>query len=77
MTETRATETAVEPRLDEGGAGDVHAHYADKTKITEAAVLGTPVTALCGKKWVPHRDPSRYPVCPRCRELYAVLRDLS
>ena len=29
---------------------------------------GKPVKALCGKKWVPSRDPKRYPVCPTCRE---------
>jgi hypothetical protein len=33
-------------------------------------VLGTPVTALCGKVWVPSRDPSRFPICPTCKEIY-------
>jgi hypothetical protein len=45
-------------------------HYADKDKIMEAMVTGTPVVALCGKVWVPSRDPSRFPVCPMCKELY-------
>lgn len=26
------------------------------------------VTALCGKKWVPTRDPQKFPVCPTCKE---------
>jgi hypothetical protein len=30
-----------------------------------------PVVALCGKKWIPNRDPQRYPVCPTCKELMA------
>ena len=34
-----------------------------------AHVTGEAITALCGKKWVPTRDPSRYPVCPTCKEL--------
>ena len=36
----------------------------------ESAVSGTPVIALCGKVWVPNRDPKKYPVCPECKEIY-------
>jgi hypothetical protein len=32
--------------------------------------MGTPITALCGKVWVPSRDPSRFPVCPECKDIY-------
>jgi hypothetical protein len=46
------------------------AHYAPKDKIVEAAVMGTPITALCGKVWVPSRDPKRFPVCPECKDIY-------
>ena len=46
------------------------AHYVDKSKIVDSMVTGTPVTALCGKVWVPSRDPKRYPVCPMCKEIY-------
>ena len=35
--------------------------------LTEARVLGIPVTALCGKRWVPSRDPARFPICPECK----------
>lgn len=37
--------------------------------LTEARVMGTPVTALCGKRWVPERDPAKYPLCPECKEV--------
>jgi hypothetical protein len=37
--------------------------------VLEARITGTPVTALCGKRWVPSRDPQRYPLCPTCREV--------
>ncbi|MGI8662121.1 MAG: DUF3039 domain-containing protein [Acidimicrobiales bacterium] len=37
--------------------------------VTEAYITGTPVTALCGKTWVPSRSPDRYPVCPTCKEI--------
>lgn len=39
-----------------------------KAALTEALIMGTPVTAVCGHTWVPCRDPRRYPVCSRCRE---------
>lgn len=39
------------------------------TNIVESMVTGTPVRALCGKVWVPNRDPNRYPLCPTCREI--------
>lgn len=48
-------------------------HYVPKEKLTEAMVMGTPVTALCGKVWVPSRDPQRYPVCPTCKEIWSKL----
>lgn len=37
--------------------------------VAEGIVNGTAVKALCGKVWVPNRDPKRYPVCPTCREI--------
>ena len=40
-----------------------------KSAVMEAMVTGTPCTALCGKTWVPSRDPKRYPVCPTCKEI--------
>jgi len=45
-------------------------HYVDRSKIVDSMVTGTPVTALCGKVWVPSRDPKRFPVCPLCKEIY-------
>jgi hypothetical protein len=65
--------TILEERVErpvENGDHDRFAHYAEKHKITEAMVLGTPIKALCGKVWVPSRDPSRYPVCPTCKEIF-------
>ncbi|HET8971012.1 MAG TPA: DUF3039 domain-containing protein [Candidatus Nanopelagicales bacterium] len=46
------------------------AHYVRKDKIVESAVTGAPVRALCGKKWVPGRDPDKFPVCPDCKRIY-------
>jgi hypothetical protein len=37
--------------------------------VVEGIVNGTAVRALCGKVWVPGRDPKRYPLCPTCKEI--------
>lgn len=52
------------------GDAERYAHYVKKEKITAAAVSGAPVVALCGKVWTPNRDPSKFPVCPVCKEIY-------
>ena len=46
-----------------------------KEKILESALSGEPVVALCGKIWVPGRDPEKFPVCPVCKEIYEGLRE--
>ena len=51
-------DTDVRPDLSTGdGDHERFAHYVLKDKIVDSAVSGTPVIALCGKKWVPSRDP--------------------
>lgn len=52
------------------GDHDRFAHYVVRNKLTESMVEGMPLQALCGKVWVPSRDPKRYPVCPECKEIY-------
>jgi hypothetical protein len=59
----------VDARLDNGDH-ERFAHYVRKEKIVESAVTGEPVIALCGKVWVPGRDPSKFPVCPDCKNIY-------
>lgn len=49
-------------------------HYVKKDKIVESAVMGNAVVALCGKIWVPSRDPQKFPVCPTCQEIYEGLK---
>jgi hypothetical protein len=58
----------------ESGDHERFAHYVKKEKIVESAVTGKPVTALCGKRWIPNRDPKRFPICPTCKEIHAGLR---
>lgn len=62
----------VRPVLDDEGDHDRMAHIVvPASAITEAIVTGKPCTALCGKVWVPSRDPKRYPVCATCKEVAA------
>lgn len=68
------TSTDTEYRLDEGDH-ERFAHFVRKEKIMASAVSGEPVIALCGKIWVPGRDPSRFPVCPVCKEIHEGLSD--
>lgn len=64
----------VEEQRAEPGDHERFAHYVRKEKILESALSGEPVIALCGKVWVPGRDPNRFPVCPTCKEIYEGLR---
>lgn len=65
LLERELAEQPVEP-----GDHERFAHYVRKEKILESALSGEPVIALCGKVWVPGRDPQRFPVCPTCKEIY-------
>jgi hypothetical protein len=60
----------VQPAEVEPGDHERFAHYVPKDKIMESAVTGSPVIALCGKVWVPNRDPEKFPVCPECKEIF-------
>jgi hypothetical protein len=68
------TEERTQPRLDDGDH-ERFAHYVAKRTLTEAMVMGTPVVALCGKVWVPSRNPEKYPVCPECKEIWETHSD--
>lgn len=57
------------------GDHDRFAHYVSKEKMAKAAKTGSAVIALCGKMWVPGKDPSKYPICPKCKEIYEELSD--
>lgn len=57
-------------QLAEPGDHERFSHYVNKNKIMESALEGGAVVALCGKVWVPSRDPKKFPVCPECKEIY-------
>ncbi|WP_455090978.1 DUF3039 domain-containing protein [Parascardovia denticolens] len=58
-------------RKDDTGDNDRYAHYVSKERLEQARLTGRPVIALCGKVWIPRRNPENYPVCPECKRVYA------
>lgn len=58
----------------EPGDHERYSHYVRKDKVVESAVMGNPVVALCGKVWIPNRDPEKFPVCPECKEMYEEMK---
>jgi hypothetical protein len=52
------TETDERVSTDDGDTGRF-AHYCKKGDVARAYVTGEEIVALCGKRWVPSRDPSR------------------
>jgi hypothetical protein len=72
VLEDTRTDRRVQPTDD--GDHERFSHYVPKDKLMDAMVNGTPVIALCGKVWVPSRDPERFPVCPECKEIWESLR---
>jgi hypothetical protein len=66
---TTPAPTDAPARVDtDGGDHERFSHFARHDDVTRAYVTGEAIVALCGKRWVPTRDPSRYPVCPTCAE---------
>ena len=57
----------------DGVEDDGVAHLISKADWAHAYVDGQPVEALCGKLWVPHRDPENLPLCTACTERFLEL----
>lgn len=51
------------------GDHDRFTHYVGRRELERYRRTGMPVTALCGKRWRPDGDPSRYPMCGTCAEI--------
>jgi hypothetical protein len=53
------------------GDHDRFTHYVSRRELERYRSTGRPVTALCGKRWRPDGDPTRYPMCGTCAEMAA------
>jgi hypothetical protein len=69
LAESVQTLERPEDRLDDGDHERL-AHIIRKSDQMRAYIHGEAVTALCGKRWVPTRDPERFPVCPECKVVF-------
>ena len=52
------------------GDNDIVAHIIKKSDWGNAYIMGEPVRALCGKMWVPHKNPDGRPVCGECAQIF-------
>jgi hypothetical protein len=57
-----------DPVLDDGDH-DVFSHIVNKADLARAQ-FGEPIQALCGKVWVPRRNPDNYPLCKTCIDMW-------
>lgn len=66
-----STQTEVAPDRTDTDSGDRVFHYVRKAKITESAVTGAVVEALCGERFPVTQTPKPgSPVCGECRKIY-------
>jgi hypothetical protein len=70
------TLTQPETTIDRTGPADC-AHIVDQrdaaNDVTTAIIEGREVTALCGYRWIPYREPKGRPVCAACVDAYGQL----
>jgi hypothetical protein len=58
----------------EEGLHDLFSHFVELADAVESYKTGNVVISLCGKEWVPSRDPDSFPTCGTC---VSILKDLS
>lgn len=64
-----STDLLERPDTTDSDDSEDFAHYAEAAKVTEGYIMGTPVVALCGKVFIPSRDPLKLRICPICKEI--------
>ncbi|MDO5721945.1 MAG: DUF3039 domain-containing protein [Actinomycetaceae bacterium] len=75
-TSTAVLERTETRRQRDDGDGDRFAHFVRRDRVNQSLESGGAVVALCGKIWIPLRDPSGYPVCPRCKALRDEMKNM-
>lgn len=73
MTATATPTTS--PVVSESSSDDdsIYAHIIRKSDEMRG-YTGETITALCGKTWVPSRDPDKFPTCPTCEAILKRIR---
>jgi len=73
MSETRSLpdlDAAPVIELDEGTDDADAAHIVSQEDLIHSQVTGEPIRALCGKLWIPKRNPDDYPICQACVDVF-------
>ena len=65
--------TAIDPVSD---GSENFSHWAKGSVVTRAYIEGIEIIGLCGARVVAHRDYEDLPVCDKCNEAFALLRQL-
>ena len=73
----------IEPDTVDTGPDPIFTHIIDRGEdkrpardiVFEARIFGIELTALCGHKFVPERNPENHPVCPKCKEIFEFAKD--
>lgn len=48
-------------------------HIVTQADLIHSQITGEAIRALCGKWWVPKRNPDDYPMCQGCLEIFTTL----
>lgn len=64
-TEILERPEVLDPDLEDGRL----THIISRDDEMRGYVLGEMVEALCGHRFVPSRDPRKYPVCQACKDV--------
>jgi hypothetical protein len=73
MSETRTVPDLDAPpvaEISDGSDDPDAAHIVSQKDLMHSQITGEPIRALCGKLWVPKRNPDDYPLCSACVEIF-------
>ena len=72
MTETSTITDLDRAPVYEPSVGDDEpdaAHIVTQKDLMHSQLTGEAIRALCGKMWVPKRNPDEYPICQACVDI--------
>ncbi len=72
------SQTIILPDLDaapvvehtEGDEAPDAAHIVTQKDLIHSQITGEAIRALCGKMWVPKRNPDDFPMCQGCLDIF-------
>lgn len=62
----------IEPKISDPETSEgepEYSHIVNKRDWERGYFHGAWITAICGHRFIPSRDPDRYPTCPKCLEI--------